>query len=127
VQSFFFVRHEGKFVKVEFREIVYIESRKNYSRLVLEDRPAMLVLITLKQWEKLLPGDLFCRIHRAYIVSLAKIVSFDNRRVCLPGEQIAIGELYRHSLPSAVTILVGESSRERPPAGQKEAFSELAG
>jgi DNA-binding LytR/AlgR family response regulator len=112
VQPFFFIRHEGKFVKVDFRQIRYIEARKNYTRLVLEERPTALVLVTLKQWEKLLPRDLFCRVHRGYIVSIDKIVSFDNKFVYLAGETITIGEQYRNALPDAVTILVNEPSRE---------------
>jgi DNA-binding LytR/AlgR family response regulator len=118
VQSFFFIRHEGRFVKVDFQHILYIEARKNYTRLVMEDRPTALVLVTLKQWEKLLPPDLFCRVHRGYIISIDKIISFDNKFVYLPGEKIPIGEQYRNALPLAVTILANELSR-------KDVFSEL--
>src|ERR1700761_7287564 len=67
VQSFFFIRHEGRNVRLDFEDILYIEARKNYTRLVLQERPPFLVLITLKQWERILPPDLFCRIHRGYI------------------------------------------------------------
>jgi len=126
VQSFFFIRHEGKFMKVDFRHILYIEARKNYTRLVLEDRPtAALVLVTLKQWEKLLPRDLFCRVHRGYIVSIDKIVSFDNKYVYIPGEKITIGEQYRNALPDAVTILANEPSRESIRSVTKEVLHEL--
>lgn len=118
MQSFFFIRHEGRFVKVDFQDILYIEARKNYTRLVMEEKPTILVLVTLKQWGKLLPPELFCRIHRGYIVAIEKILSFDNKYVYLPGEKISIGEQYRNALPLAVTILVNEPSR-------KEVFSEL--
>jgi len=105
VQPFFFIRHEGRYVKVEFRHIVYIEARKNYTRLVLEDKPTALVLVTLKQWERLLPPDQFCRIHRSYIVSIEKLSAFDNKQVYIFGEKIAIGEQYRNALPDSVAIL----------------------
>jgi hypothetical protein len=110
VQSFFFIRQDGRNVKVDFHNILFIEARKNYTRLVLTDRSAM-VLITLKQWEKLLPPDLFCRVHRGYIVSIERILSFDNKFVYLPGINSAIGEQFRNALPSTVTIVASESSR----------------
>lgn len=110
MQSFFFIRQDGRNVKVDFHNILFIEARKNYTRLVLTDRSAM-VLITLKQWEKLLPPDLFCRVHRGYIVSIERILSFDNKFVYLPGINIAIGEQFRNALPSTVTIVASESSR----------------
>jgi DNA-binding LytR/AlgR family response regulator len=112
VQSFFFIRHEGKNVKVDFREISYIEARKNYTRLVMENRPTIMVLVTLKQWERVLPATAFCRIHRGYIVSIDKVQSFDNKHVYLAGERISIGEQYRGALPEAVTILVNEGVRK---------------
>ena len=123
MQSFFFVRREGRFVKVDFRNIVYIEAKKNYTRLMLEDKSTALVLGTLKQWERLLPGDLFCRIHRGYIVSIEKIVAFDYKYVYLPGgENITIGENYRNALPDSVTILAHEPMRSPVRAPQRTSF-----
>lgn len=111
MQSFFFIRQDGRNVKVDLHNILYIEARKNYTRLVLTDRSAM-VLITLKQWESILPPDLFCRVHRGYIVSIERILSFDNKFVYLPGMNIAIGEQYKHALSSSVTIVASEISRK---------------
>jgi len=111
VQSFFFIRQDGRNVKVDLHNILYIEARKNYTRLVMTDRSAM-VLITLKQWENILPPDLFCRVHRGYIVSIERIISFDNKFVYLPGMNIAIGEQYKNALPSSVTIVASEASRK---------------
>ena len=112
-------------MKVDFRHILYIEARKNYTRLVLEERPTALVLVTLKQWERLLPRDLFCRVHRGYIVSIDKIVSFDNKYVYLQGEKITIGEQYRNALPDVVTILANDSVRESVRGAHKDVLSEL--
>jgi len=112
-------------MKVDFDHIVYVEARKNYTRLVLEDRPTVMVLVTLKQWEKLLPRDRFCRIHRGYIVSIEKIQSFDNKHVYLLGEKITIGEQYRNALPDVVTILANEPSRHPVRVVTKEVLSEL--
>ena len=111
MQTFFFIRQDGRNVKVEFRSIVYIEARKNYTRLVMTERSVM-VLITLKQWEKILPAELFCRVHRGYIVSIERILSFDNKFVYLPGVNIAIGEQYKNALPATVTIVASELHRK---------------
>lgn len=117
MQSFFFIRQDGRHVRVDYSTILYIEARKNYTRLVMTDRSVM-VLITLKQWEKLLPPDLFCRVHRGYIVAIERVIAFDNKFVYLPGMNITIGEQYRTSLSSNVTIVASETSR-------KEVLSDL--
>ena len=98
-------------MKVDLHHILYIEARKNYTRLVMTDRSAM-VLITLKQWESILPPELFCRVHRGYIVSIERVLSFDNKFVYLPGMNIAIGEQYKNALSSSVKIVVSEISRK---------------
>ena len=117
MQSFIFIRQNGRNVKVDFRHILYIEARKNYTRLVMVDRFAT-ALITLKQWEKVLPAELFCRIHRGYIVSIERIGSFDNKFAYLPGINIPIGEQYRDALPTRVTVVAAEPAI-------KEMFSDL--
>jgi DNA-binding LytR/AlgR family response regulator len=118
VQSFFFIRMDGRNVKVDFHSILFIEARKNYTRLVMAERTAM-VLVTLKQWEKILPPELFCRVHRGYIVAIGRIISFDNKFVYLANTNIAIGEQYKHSLTDSVTIVVSE------PAPVKNILSDL--
>ncbi|HVS95111.1 MAG TPA: LytTR family DNA-binding domain-containing protein [Puia sp.] len=125
MQTFFFIRHEGRYVKVEFRHIVYIEARKNYTRLVLGDKPTVLVLVTLKQWERLLPPDQFCRIHRGYIVAIDKLTAFDNRYVYICGEKIAIGEQYRTALPDVVSILAAMPLRDHARGARQDVLSEL--
>ena len=109
MQSFFFIRQEGRNVKVDFHNIVCIEARKNYTRLVLTDRTLM-VLISLKQWERILPSELFCRVHRGFIVSLERILSFDNKYVYMPGRNITIGDQYKNVLLNVVTVVASESS-----------------
>jgi DNA-binding LytR/AlgR family response regulator len=109
VQPFFFIRQDGRNVKIDHHHILYIEARKNYTRLVMVDRTAV-VLITLKQWEKILPLDLFCRVHRGYIVSIGRMLSFDNKFIYLQGMNIPIGEQYKSALSEMVTIVAPETS-----------------
>src|SRR5690606_4612829 len=83
---------------------VYLESVKNYVRIVTTQK-SWLVLMPLRQIEKELPADMFCRVHRSFVVSLYHIISFDNEMVQLESKQIPIGNRFRHSLPASVKIL----------------------
>lgn len=112
MQPFFFIRQEGRNLRVDLRDVLYIEARKNYTRLVLENRPTAMVLVTLKHWERVLPRELFCRIHRGYIVSIGKVQAFDARFAWLAGERLPIGEQYRTALPERVTILNSDAGRK---------------
>jgi DNA-binding LytR/AlgR family response regulator len=101
---FFFIRSDGRYIKIAFADIVYLESVKNYVRIVTTQK-SWLVLMSLRQIEKELSSDMFCRVHRSYVVSLYHIISFDHEMVQLPNKQIPIGNRFRQALPGSVKIL----------------------
>lgn len=109
MQPFFFLRHNGKFVKMHFHEIIYVESCKNYVRIITTTQTWML-LLSMKHLEGHLPTNLFCRVHRSNIVSLQHIVAFDHSTVYLNGGiTVPLGEQYKPRLQGSITILSGES------------------
>jgi len=42
----------------------------------------------MKQLEEHLPADLFCRVHRSYIVSIDHVMAFDNTTVYLKDVEV---------------------------------------
>lgn len=49
-------------------EIVHCESENNYTRFYMEDGRNLLATSPLKYYEKLLPGQLFFRIHKSHLI-----------------------------------------------------------
>jgi DNA-binding LytR/AlgR family response regulator len=105
-QNCFYIRHKGRNIKILFADIHYIEAMKNYSKISTK-KGNFLALATLKGFEVLLPPSQFCRIHRAYVVSLEWITAFDIRTVYGPDQLLPIGKNYRMSLQDRV-LLIGE-------------------
>jgi len=105
--DYLFIREEGEYFKLNFSEIIYLESVKNYVRIITASQ-RRLILVTMKHVEDVLPKNLFCRIHRSYIVSLNYIKSFNSGHVCLPGKNLPISEQYRKELLERVITLEGE-------------------
>jgi DNA-binding LytR/AlgR family response regulator len=68
MQNFFFIRFNGKYVRLLFSDINYVAASKNYIKIVT-DKKIWLVLISLKRIEQVLPCGLFRRIHKSFIVS----------------------------------------------------------
>jgi len=109
MKPFFFIRYAGRYQKVSFADILYIEACKNYCRIVMHNRVYM-ILIALKKLEALLPAKDFCRVHRSYVISMDKLMAFDHERAELPGHTIPIGEQFRQALPRRVLILQRETT-----------------
>ncbi|MDR3713692.1 MAG: LytTR family DNA-binding domain-containing protein [Puia sp.] len=120
MQDFFFIRNAGKFERIGFRDIMYIEACKNYSKIVT-DKKSYIVLVTMKKVEAALPFHLFCRVHRSFIVSLEKISAFDNNSVFMASREIPIGDQYRDQLEKRVLII----QRDHQPGEYTAALSKV--
>jgi PAS domain S-box-containing protein len=66
--------YENRKIKLlNVRSIVYIKGTGNYSTICREDGQRFLSTIHLNILDEKLPGDMFMRVHRSYIVNLQKI------------------------------------------------------
>ena len=93
-KDFIFLTTERKRVKILFSEIVYIESQREYIKMVTTKREYISKMST-NEIEDLLPAHLFKRIHRSYIISVSKMESYTAEMVEVNGVSIPIGRGYR--------------------------------
>ena len=99
-----FVRSEYKMVRIPLQDILYIESLEDYIKIHLENQRPVLTLFTLKAMFDMLPREKFIRIHRSYIVPLAKINTLHNKRVKIGSEVLPVGESYLADLKASLSI-----------------------
>ncbi|WP_100075924.1 LytR/AlgR family response regulator transcription factor [Chryseobacterium camelliae] len=91
----FFVKCSGQQHRINFEDILYVESIKDYVNIRTETQE-YIVLDTLKSMEMQLPESSFTRIHKSFIVNLERIKSIGSRNVTLLSDQeIPVGESYR--------------------------------
>ena len=107
MKKYFFIRANGRYVKLNFQDIIYLEGRRNYIRIVT-GRDFYMALITMKQLEQVLPASVFRRIHKSYIVSMDKVIEFDSDTVYLQNKELPIGENYRQSFENSLLIAKSE-------------------
>ena len=72
--SFLYFRADRKMVKVFINDILFIESLKDYIRIVTPSK-TIVTKYVLSTLEEMLPMDGFLRIHKSYIVNISKIDS----------------------------------------------------
>jgi DNA-binding LytR/AlgR family response regulator len=99
--SFLFLRADRKNIKIHLHEILFIESLKDYVKVVTRDR-----IIVSKQSistiEESLPEKAFLRIHRSFIVSLSKIESFTAELIQIGKYELPVSRSYRHEAEKAL-------------------------
>ena len=96
--AFLYFRVDRKMVKVELNDICFIESLKDYSRIVRKKEKTLIVKKPISSIEQLLPADRFLRIHRSFIIAIDKITAFTQNDIEIGDQEIPIGKLYRHQL-----------------------------
>jgi len=92
--DFIFIKSSKKTYKIYRKEILYIEALGDYVKIFLQDK--MIVSYqSLKNIENLLPPNQFPRIHKSYIISLAKIELIEGNQVKIKDKMIPIGTNYK--------------------------------
>jgi two-component system, LytTR family, response regulator len=94
LKDYLFLNVQKKKVKILFSEIVYIESQREYIKIVTTKHEYISKMST-HEIEALLPASLFKRIHRSFIISVSKVESYTAEMVEVNGVAIPVGKAYR--------------------------------
>lgn len=91
-----FVKSEYKLIKINFQDIVYVESMDDYIRIYLQEGKPVITLMSLKAFLEKLPASDFQRVHRRHIVAMNKINLVETRKLILKtGVEIPVGDTYQ--------------------------------
>jgi len=93
-----FVRSDRKMVKVNFKDIVFIESLSDYIKIHIEGQKVLVTRDTLSNIEARLPVSDFIRIHRSFIVSIDKIKTFTSDTIGIGKHEVPISRSYRDAV-----------------------------
>ena len=96
-KDFIFLNMQKKKVKILFSEILYIESQREYIK-IMTTKKEYLSKMSTQEMEALLPVHLFKRVHRSFIVSISKIDSYSSEEVEVNGITIPVGRGYKDTL-----------------------------
>lgn len=95
--DFFFIKSDGKYLKIFFEDILFLEGLKDYV-FIHTSTEKYLTLISLKNAEKELPPADFLRVHRSYIVALDKVEAIEGNQVRIGEQLIPIGKSNREEV-----------------------------
>jgi DNA-binding LytR/AlgR family response regulator len=100
---FLYFRVDRKMVKVFLEDILFIESLKDYVKVITTTR-SLISKQSISALEEMLPKDGFVRVHRSYIIAINKIDSFNSDTLEINKRQIPIGRLFRHEVSRIINL-----------------------
>ncbi|MBS7564277.1 response regulator transcription factor [Mucilaginibacter sp. Bleaf8] len=96
-EAFLYLKVERKTIKININDILWIESLRDYVKVVAHNH----VYISKQRisfLEEMLPERRFVRIHRSFIVALSKIEAFYAGVVEVGGHELPIGRNYKQDV-----------------------------
>lgn len=98
-----FIKVDKKMIKLYFSDILYIESLKDYVRIVCTSEN-FIAHSNLGSFTSNLPEDKFIRVHRSYTISLSKIKSLEGNNINIAGKIIPIGRNYQVEIKKRILL-----------------------
>lgn len=92
-----FVKVDKRIVKINFGDILYIESLKDYIRIHTLT-VSYVTYQTMNGIYEILPDDQFARIHKSFIVSIQKVSSIEAGDLVINGKNLPIGRSFREEI-----------------------------
>lgn len=96
-QNYLNVKADRKTYKVDISKILYIESLKDYVKIISPDE-SIVTHDSLSNLEAFLNEYGFIRIHNSYLVATDKIKSFDAESVFLENKELPISRTFKKSV-----------------------------
>lgn len=99
--GFIMLQADKKMHKVSFTDIQYAEAMGDYVKVFLAGK-MLVVHMTVQKLIDQLPPALFMRVHKSFVVALAKIDYIEGNMVVIGANKIPIGQTFRNSFLDAL-------------------------
>lgn len=101
--NYLFIKSEYRTLRINYDDIVYIESMSDYVRLHLDEKKSVMALMSMRKIMGHLPSSIFMRVHRSFIVNLSKIHTIERNRIIFnKDEYIPVSDQYKDDFQSFV-------------------------
>jgi DNA-binding LytR/AlgR family response regulator len=95
---------DRQMVKVYLKEILWIESIKDYIKVVLDNNRSLITYQRISYAEEKMPSSLFLRIHRSYIVARSKVTGYGAGVLYICENKLPIGKSYQQRVKSELAF-----------------------
>jgi DNA-binding LytR/AlgR family response regulator len=99
--AYLFVKAKGKFEKIVFADILFIEGMENYVAIQFRDK-RIVTHTTIKSLLEKLPAKQFIQTHKSYVIAIDKIETIDGNILHLQHHQVPISKYLRKVVMAAI-------------------------
>lgn len=104
IKDFVFLKENHRFIKLQFSEIIYVESCENYVVVHTRDKKNSIIRSTFSDFLTQLPSNDFIRTHRGFAVQVKFIENIEPTELIASGHKIPVSNTYKAELYSTLGI-----------------------
>ena len=104
VSDHIFIKSDGKLVRLNNQDILYIESMGDYVKFVTTDKK-YITHNTIKSLEEKVNKKFFMKVHRSYIINLLKIDDIRENDLFIKGIEIPISKAHKSEVLRRLNII----------------------
>lgn len=93
-REYFFVQSEYRSVKIFYKDVMYIEGKRDY-RCIHTEKEKIMTLQTFTELENMLRPDKLCRIHKSYMVAIDNVAFIERGQVRIKDQLLPVSDTYR--------------------------------
>ncbi len=91
VNDSIFIKAGYEQIKIAFDELLYLEGAGNYMSFIMSDGSRIMSRLTIAEVTSLLPGEVFVRVHRSYIVNKTKVDRIERHQLHIGQVVVPVG------------------------------------
>ncbi len=99
-----FIKSDGKLVRLNNEDILYIESMGDYVKFVTSDKK-YITHNTIKALEEKVNKNCFMKVHRSYIINLTKIGNIRENDLFINGIEIPVSKAHKQDVLKRLNII----------------------
>lgn len=107
--SYFFIKVDGRLVKIYLEEILFVEALQNYVAIYTRDKK-YITYLTLNAVSEYLPPEQFLKTHKSFIVPVKKVESIEGNELHIGNHLIPVS---RNSKEEVMARLLGKNFLKR--------------
>lgn len=100
-EEYIFIKANRKYVKLYYKDILYIQGMKDYVMIFTPDSKYMTAM-NIKTILNQLPSKIFFRVSKSYIININKIDSLDSDVIYIQDNEVPLGSTYKEDFLNLV-------------------------
>ncbi|HEY9118055.1 MAG TPA: response regulator transcription factor, partial [Roseivirga sp.] len=104
IQDSIFLKVDSKLIKVKIDDILYIEAKGDYALFKTKEK-GYIVHTTMKRVEERLGNHNFVKVHRSYVINIAKIIDIEESNLLIDNKVIPISRANKEALIQKLNLL----------------------